>query len=151
MNITYTNSISADDCAKLRDSAGWPKMHPEQIRNGLKNSAYTIAAYDGETGIGMARLVSDGGYVVFVADVIVLPEYQRKGIGKTMMGKIMEYLRGMLKDGYCIQIDLMAAMGKERFYEEFGFISRPDENFGCGMTQRIMSNSVIPDFRLEEK
>ncbi|MDR0310974.1 MAG: GNAT family N-acetyltransferase, partial [Acidobacteriota bacterium] len=92
---------------------------------------------DGDTAIGMARIVSDGGYVVFIADVLVLPEYQRKGIGRTMMKKIMEYVYSMLRDGYCIQVDLLAAKGKEGFYEDFGFIKRPDENYGCGMTQRI--------------
>lgn len=137
MNITYVNTVSADDCNKLRDSAGWPQMHRDQIETGLKNSAFIVAAKDGENTVGMARLVSDGGYVVFIVDVLVLPEYQRKGIGKTMMEKIMEYIRGKLKDGYCIQVDLMAAKGKEGFYEKFGFIKRPDDNFGCGMTQRI--------------
>jgi len=112
-------------------------MHLEQIETGLKNSAFIIAAKDGNNTVGMARLVSDGGYVVFIVDVLVLPEYQRKGIGKTMMEKIMEYICGKLKDGYCIQVDLMAAKGRESFYEKFGFIKRPDDNFGCGMTQRI--------------
>ena len=137
MNITYTNTISAEDCNKLRNSAGWPQMHPDQIKTGLENSVFIVAAKDGETTVGMARLVSDGGYVVFVVDVLVLPEYQRKGIGKTMMGKIMEYIRGKLSEGYCIQVDLMAAKGKEDFYERFGFIKRPNDNFGCGLTQRL--------------
>ena len=140
MNITYTNTVSAEDCNKLRNSAGWPQMHPDQIKIGLKNSAFIVAAKDEEVTVGMARIVSDGGYVVFIVDVLVLPEYQRKGIGKTMMSKIMEYIQGNLKDDYCIQVDLMAAKGKERFYEEFGFIKRPDDNYGCGMTQRIKAN-----------
>ena len=137
MNITYTNTISAEDCNKLRNSAGWPQMHPDQIKAGLKNSAYIIAAKDGETTVGMARLISDGGYVMFIVDVLVLPEYQRKGIGKTMMSMLMEYIYSRLNDGYCIQIDLLAAKGKEEFYQEFGFVKRPDDNYGCGMTQRI--------------
>lgn len=137
MNITYTNSITAADCNKLRNSAGWVQMHLDQIKNGLENSAFIVAAQDGDNTVGMARIVSDGGYVVFIVDVIVLPEYQRKGIGKTMMDKIMEYINGRLSNGYCIQVDLLAAKGKERFYEKFGFIKRPDDIFGCGMTQRI--------------
>jgi GNAT superfamily N-acetyltransferase len=141
MNITYTNTVSAEDCNRLRASAGWPQVHIEQITTGLKNSAFIIAAKDGEATVGMARLVSDGGHVVFIVDVLVLPEYQRKGIGKTMMGKIMEHIRSNLKDGYFIQVDLMAAKGKEKFYEEFGFIKRPDDTFGCGMTQRIKSDT----------
>ena len=137
MNITYINTISVEDCNRLRDSAGWPQVHPDQLETGLKNSAFIVAAKDGENTVGMARLVSDGGHVVFIVDVLVLPEYQRKGIGKTMMGKIMEYVHGKLKNGYFIQVDLMAAKSKEKFYEEFGFIKRPNENYGSGMTQRV--------------
>ena len=110
-------------------------MHPDQITTGLKNSAFIVVAKDGETTVGMARVVSDGGYIVLVVEVLVLPEYQRKGIGKIMMEKIMEFIRGNLKDGYCIQVDLMAAKGKEEFYEKFGFVKRPNDSFGFGMTQ----------------
>jgi len=142
MNITYTNSVSAEDCNKLRNSAGWPQMHSDQIETGLKNSTFIVAAKDSDTIVGMARIVSDGGYVYFIVDVLVLPEYQRKGIGRNMMKKIMDYVRDNLKDGYCIQVDLLAAKGKEEFYEDFGFIRRPDDNFGSGMTQRIKNNPV---------
>ena len=137
MNITYTNTISADDCNKLRNSAGWPKMHLKQIETGLRNSIFIVAARDNDISVGMARIVSDGGYVYFIVDVLVLPEYQRKGIGNHMMEKIMEYIQNKLDDGYCIQIDLLVAKGKENFYEKFGFIRRPDDIYGCGMTKRI--------------
>jgi predicted GNAT family N-acyltransferase len=137
MNISYINTISTEDCDMLRTSAGWPKMHSEQITTGLENSPFIIVAKDGNKTVGMARLVSDGGYVVFIVDVLVLPEYQRNGIGKTMMKKIMEYINNKLKDGYCIQVDLMAAKDKEKFYQEYGFVKRPNDNYGSGMTQRI--------------
>ena len=137
MNITYTNTISVEDCDKLRNSAGWTQMHHKQIEAGLKNSAYIVAAKDGDKTVGMARLVSDGGYVVFIVDVLVLPEYQRNGIGRNMMKQLMEHIYSMLDDGYCIQVDLMAAKDKESFYEEFGFTKRPNESYGCGFTQRI--------------
>jgi GNAT superfamily N-acetyltransferase len=113
-------------------------MHIEQIKTGLINSAFIVAAKDGESTVGMARIVSDGGYVYFIVDVLVLPEYQRKGIGKSMMEKVMEYIRSNLHEGYCIQVDLLAAKGKENFYKKFGFIERPNDSYGCGMTQRIV-------------
>lgn len=34
-------------------------------------------------------------------------------------------------------ICLMAVKGKEEFYKKFGFVERPNENFGCGMHQWI--------------
>ena len=135
------NSISVEDCNILRCSAGWPQMHFEQMKTGLENSEFIVVARDNDTTVGMARIVSDGGYVYFIVDVLVLPEYQRKGIGKTMMNNIMEYIYSKLKDGFCIQVDLLASKGKEKFYEAFGFISRPDSVYGCGMTQRITKNS----------
>ncbi len=113
---------------------------------GLRNSAYIVAAKDGETTVGMARLVSDGGYVVFVADVLVLPEYQGMGIGKAMMERLLRYIRGNMKAGYNVQIDLMSAKGKEGFYKKFGFIKRPDNTFGCGMTQRIEKKGRRVDY-----
>ena len=143
MKITFTNTISADDCNKLRVSAGWPQVHLDQIVAGLKNSMFIVAAKDAETTIGMARVVSDGGYVAFIVDVLVLPEYQRKGIGTAMMGSVMSYLTSTISDGYFVQVDLMAAKGKEAFYEKFVFAARPNDLFGCGMTQR-MTKAPLP-------
>ena len=38
-----------------------------------------------------------------------------------------------MKPGWGISVDLMAAIGKEGFYEKFGFASRPRNNRGAGM------------------
>ena len=42
-------------------------------------------------------------------------------------------LKEQMKPGWGISIDLMAAIGKEEFYEKFGFVSRPRSNRGAGM------------------
>lgn len=137
MNIIYTNSISVDDYNALRASAGWGTIHPEQAEAGLAGSTLVIAAKDGDKIVGTARLVTDGGYTALIKDVLVLPDYQGKGIGIMMMTRIMDYLKNKLKPGYSIQIDLMSAYGKEKFYEKFGFSTRPRENRGSGMDMWI--------------
>jgi GNAT superfamily N-acetyltransferase len=43
--------------------------------------------------IGTARLVWDDGYTALIKDVLVLPEYQRQGIGTTVMIRIMDDLK----------------------------------------------------------
>lgn len=133
MKITYTKGISVQDYNMLRASAGWLTVHPEQAKVGLRGSTLIISAKDGDKTIGTARLVSDGSYTVLIKDVLVLPEYQGQGIGTAMMTQIMDYLKSLLRPGYSIQVDLMSAMGKEAFYEKFGFSSRPRENRGAGM------------------
>jgi ribosomal protein S18 acetylase RimI-like enzyme len=80
----------------------------------------------------MVRIIGDGGLVYYIQDLIVKPEYQRKGIGKALMNKVIEYLRMHASRNSII--GLMSAKDKEHFYETYGFVKRPTELFGSGMT-----------------
>jgi len=135
MNITYTDHISAEDYTKLRASVGWLAICPEQAEATLSGSRFVIAAKDGEHTVGMARIVSDGGYICFLADVIVLPEYQGKGIGNGIVSRLTAIVKDSMKSGYRINFVLLSAVGKEGFYERFGFTKRPNDQFGHGMQQ----------------
>ena len=81
----------------------------------------------------MARVVGDGGLVFYVQDVIVLPEFQGRGIGAQLMEKVMAYIEGHAHHNTII--GLMSAIGKEAFYERYGFVKRPAEKYGPGMTR----------------
>jgi GNAT superfamily N-acetyltransferase len=143
MNITYTNKISVDDYNALRLSAGWMAINPEQAQAGLNGSTYIIVANDGDKTVGVARLVWDGGYAALIKDVLVLPDYQGKGIGKHMMEQMISYLKEQMKPGWGISVDLMAAIGKEGFYEKFGFVSRPRNNRGAGMDMWLTKEDAL--------
>ena len=137
MTITYTNQISLVDYQALRQAVGWPKIEEKMAEIGLQNSQYIISAiHDGKT-IGMARVVGDGGYYMTVVDVIVLPEYQGKGIGKTMMQKVIEYAQSCVSGEQIANVALFSAKGREPFYEQRGFVARPDDNFGAGMMMYV--------------
>ena len=73
--------------------------------------------------------------MVYIADVIVVPEYQGQGLGRVVIEMLMTRIKADLKPGYRVMISLLAAKGKEAFYNKFGFVDRPNENFGCGMHQ----------------
>ena len=137
MNITYTNTISVEDYNALRISAGWSELIAEQAQAGLNGSTFVIAAKDGGKIVGTARLLWDGGYGSLIKDVLVLPEYQGKGIGKYMMEQIFSFLQAQMKPGWGVSVDLMAADGKEGFYEKLGFVSRPRDRRGPGMDMWI--------------
>jgi GNAT superfamily N-acetyltransferase len=138
MNILYKNNISVKDYNSLRKSAGWMEINEEQAQSGLLGSAFLIAAYDNDKAVGVARLVWDNGSSALIKDVLVLPEYQHMGIGTAMMEKILNFLNSKMKPGWMIAIDLMAAVGKEEFYEKFGLSSRPRDNRGSGMDMWII-------------
>lgn len=116
----------------LRQAVGWRTHREDAIAKGLPNTLYCICAYvDGEL-VGMARIVGDAGLAYYIQDVIVIPTYQRQGIGTQIMDKIMLYLRDAIDQK--ATVGLQAARGKEAFYEKYGFARLPNENRGAGMT-----------------
>jgi len=133
-DINYINEISVADYKMLRLSVGWTEIEETQALTGLKNTRFVVVAKHGNKTVGMARWITDGGYIAFIADVIVLPEYQGKGIGKSMMTKLMDDIKNSLNEGQCLYIGLMASKGKEDFYKKFDFVDRPNDSFGAGMT-----------------
>jgi len=137
VNIKYINQLSVADFNKLRKIAGWLEIEETQALTGIKNSAFIISAVHDEQVVGFGRVVSDGGYVVLIAELAVLPEYQGKGIGTTMMKKIMEYINNNLREGQHVIVGLFASKEKESFYTPFGFTTRPNDELGGGMTQFI--------------
>ncbi len=132
MDITYTNTITVDDYNTLCEAVGWGVRNPERVRAALTRTDFLIAAHIADQTIGMARVMHDG-LQALIMDVVVLPEFQKQGIGKVLMRHIMVYLDDLSCKGG-IFVNLMCAMGRENFYEKFGFEKRPNENRGPGMT-----------------
>lgn len=130
-----TNSLTPEEYMELRKLVGWGMFPLEQAAEGLKNSFILVCfRVDGKP-VALGRAVSDHGYVVYIADVIVVPEYQGQGIGRKIMEYLLEQIKASLNPGYRVMISLLAAKGKEKFYNKFGFVDRPSDDFGCGMHQ----------------
>ena len=136
MNEVFTDYITAEEYMEFRKAVGWAEFPLEEAEAGLNNSFICCLRKDGKA-IALGRIVWDHGYVAYIADVIVLPDYQGKGYGRMVMEKIMSMINSWLKPGYKMMVSLCSATGKEEFYEKFGFVKRPSENYGCGMCQWI--------------
>ena len=130
-----TDYITPEEYMAMRKIVGWSEFPLEQAAEGLKNSFVLVCFRVDGRPVAIGRAVSDRGYVVYIADVIVVPEYQGKGLGRKVMNTLMENIKDSMKPGYRIMISLLAAKGKEEFYKKFGFVDRPDADFGCGMHQ----------------
>lgn len=127
--------VSIQSFKDLRESVGWPLPNDEAIAISLKNTDFCVSAFVDDKLIGMGRILGDKGFIFFIADIIVKPQYQGKKIGAKIMDSIMSYLyKNAPENSY---ITLMAAKGKEEFYEKFGFFKRPTDKYGCGMMIKL--------------
>ena len=126
-----TELINLQSFKDLRKSVGWPLPPDQSIEISLSNTEICVVAYADSELVGMGRIVGDKGFIYFIADIIVKPEYQGKKIGAKIMNSIMLYLEENAPENS--YITLMSAKGKEEFYEKFGFFKRPTEKYGCGM------------------
>ena len=132
-----TDTITTEEYLDMRTSVGWGGFPVEQAKAGLEHTTHICCFRKDGKPIAIVRLLWDHGYVVYIADVIVRPEFQGIGIGRDLMNNAMNYIKSNLKPGWRMMVNLQAVKGKEGFYKKFGFIERPNEDFGAGMHQWI--------------
>lgn len=142
MDLQYQHSLSVTDYLRLRRAVGWKSVSSRQAQAAIGHSAYLVSAVSGGKAVSCARLVSDGGTVFFIADVIVDPEIQGKGVGRTMVSMILKHVRGLLEDGETVRVSLMAAVGRESFYSQLGFVRHPSDQFGSGMSCTVENRAT---------
>lgn len=111
----------------LYASVGWTAYtdHPEQLRKGFENSMLTLAAYEDDQLLGIIRTVGDGHTIVFVQDILVFPEHQRKGVGSALLQAILD------RYSHVRQIELATDNTPKTiaFYKSMGF--REMSEIGC--------------------
>ena len=130
------NVLCYEDYCRLRESVGWTNFSKEQTQAALSNSLYTVAVFENSQAVGMGRLIGDGMYLV-IADIVVNPVYQGKGIGSKIVSMLIEYTTKELPDGGRTSIQLISEKGNEPFYEKLGFKRIPNDFCGSGMKMVI--------------
>lgn len=114
----------------LFNSVGWGFRDDDKINKHRKSSCFAVCVYDNEKIIGMARMVGDGAYYT-IFDVVTKAEYQGNGVGSMLMTELVKFYESIADDDTCLYLG--ASHGKEKFYEKFGFKSRPYAGIGAGM------------------
>lgn len=117
MEITLQEALGEDDwerLAELFERAPLGRRDAGKLRRAFARSYARCFAFRGAELVGAARAISDGEYYAAIYDVVVLPQYQRRGVGRMMM----EYLLERLPVG---QVLLVSVPGKEEFYRKLQF------------------------------
>jgi len=117
MDIEIKSDCSGVDWNLVSDTlreVGMGYHEPDVHRKAFENSYATIFLYHDNRMIGFGRAISDGAYQAAIYDVAIKPDYQRKGLGSTIIENILARLPRC-------NIILYASPGKEPFYIRHGF------------------------------
>ena len=111
--------VNINDVLHLYQAVGWTNYtnQPQMLEQALSHSLAIYLALDGDAVVGLVRLVGDGFSSIFVQDLIVLPSYQRQGIGSALMRKALEDY----KDAYQVQLVTEQTEKTLGFYRSLGF------------------------------
>ena len=119
ITIRKQEIVKLEDVLHLYQAVGWTNYtnQPQMLEQALPHSLAVYLAFDGEKIVGLIRLVGDGFSSVFVQDLIVLPSYQRQGIGRSLMKEALEDY----KDAYQVQLVTEQTERTLGFYRSMGF------------------------------
>ena len=119
ITIRKQEIVKLEDVLHLYQAVDWTNYtnQPQMLEKALSHSLATYLARDGEKIVGLVRLVGDGFSSVFVQDLIVLPSYQRQGIGSNLMKEAL----GDFKDAYQVQLVTEQTEKTLGFYRSLGF------------------------------
>ena len=118
MNIEYCleDTVSEEEVIALYKANEWSSAEkPKELLQALNGSHSLVTARDRKKLIGLGNAISDGHLVVYYPHFLVLPEYQRKGIGKEMMRLLQSRYEGFHQQILTADGDALS------FYESLGF------------------------------
>jgi len=91
ITLSETREINLEDILILYKANEWSSANkPNELYNGLLNSETLITAWEDTKLVGLGNAISDGFLTVYYPHLLVLPDYQGKGIGKMIVDKMQE-------------------------------------------------------------
>lgn len=115
----YGNDLDIDQALELYQASTLGERRPIDDRDifagMLQHANLIVTAWDGDLLVGIARTMTDFGYVGYLADLAVRQSHQRMGIGIGLIEKTRE------KMGPRSKLVLLAAPKAVNYYPKIGF------------------------------
>ena len=88
----YNPCLKADQIARLRELVKWDGRL-EKYKKKLGNTYFCVACFADNELIGYVDIVSDGIDDAYIRDLIVHPDYQRRGIGSKLLAMVIRRVK----------------------------------------------------------
>ena len=127
MKIKPYSHYESEEILALYRAVGWSNYYqrPEMLEKAFEGSLCILGAWEDDRLAGLIRAVGDGYSILFIQDLLVHPDCQRRGIGSALMAEMLR------RYGHVYQIQLATDNTEKTkaFYRSLGF--RPLEELGC--------------------
>ena len=110
----------SDEYRALRVLAGMSPKSAAGALIGLPNTFYAVTVRHAGKLVGMGRVVGDGGLTFQLVDIAVAPACQGRGLGKAIVGALVDHLQRVAPAG--ANINLQADGPAKHLYAQFGFV-----------------------------
>ena len=116
IHYSETRELALESVLALYRANAWSSAQkPELLHKALLASHSLITAWDGRRLVGLGNALSDGYLVVYYSHLLVLPEYQGRGIGTELMRRLMARYEGFHQQ-------ILVADGRALyFFRKYGF------------------------------
>ncbi len=124
-NIVYKKNINLqlDDVKAIYNDSKLGQKRPihddHRLILMLEHANLIITAWDNDTAVGICRCMTDFSYITYIADLAVVTDYQKQGIGKKMISMAQTESGGHTK------VVLLSAPNANDYYPHIGFKPHP--------------------------
>jgi N-acetylglutamate synthase-like GNAT family acetyltransferase len=116
----------------------------EDLQTAIDHSDPIVTAWDGDRLIGFARATSDGVYRATIWDVVVNPNYQGAGIGRTLVQTLITHPRLSR-----VERTYLMTTNQQKFYERIGFEENHSTTMVLHSQPLSLSNSAFVELECD--
>ena len=122
--ITSWESRNFQEIIDLYNSVEWTAYtdNPENLKNAFENTDLVLLAIEENGLIGLSRSLSDGVSIHYLQDILVHPDFQKKGVGRALLEKALDYYTD-------VRTHMILTDNEEKqikFYESLGYKNTKD-------------------------
>ena len=92
VDVRVAPDVALDAVLALYEAVGWTAYtrDPGTIAAGLRGASFVAGAFSNDRLIGLVRAISDDASVCYLQDVLVHPDAQRSGVGRSLVTAVLD-------------------------------------------------------------
>jgi GNAT superfamily N-acetyltransferase len=95
IKVLLNGPVPFDQLSELYTLVGWNRdgsRTAPALQKMLEKTSHYVTAFDGTQFIGFGRVISDDIFLFQLSDVMVRPDYRKRGIGLRILKQLLEAL-----------------------------------------------------------